>query len=159
MAEEKKGKEKKKAARGSQGEPAHRDQKVPREEAKDDKVDKKEDAKAEEKKEEAKEESKAKKSDKKEEKKKEEKVDIVSETVYTVPLKAAYQTKPSYRRTGKAVKILLKYLKRHTKSDNIKIDGPLNKHIWKGGAGKPPRMVQIKAVKDSEGKITATLLQ
>jgi|GEM_PF-3224405 len=145
MAEDKKGKEKTKAEEK-------------------DKKGKEEEVKVQDKKEEAKE--KPKKSDKKEEKKeekkdkkKDEKVDIVSELVYTVPLRAAYQTKPGYKRTSKAVKILLKYLGRHTKSDNIKIDGQLNKHIWKGGASKPPRKVQIKAVKDSEGKITATLLQ
>jgi len=100
-----------------------------------------------------------KKEDKKDKKKKEETVDIVSENVYIIPLKAAYQTKPNYRRAIKAVKILQKYLIRHTKSENVKIDGPLNQHIWSRGACKPPRKVQIKAVKDSEGKVVASLLK
>ena len=70
-----------------------------------------------------------------------------------------FETKPHYRRANKAVKFLQDYLKRHTKSDNVKVDGILNQHIWSRGASKPPRKVQIKAVKDSEGKVVASLLK
>jgi large subunit ribosomal protein L31e len=93
------------------------------------------------------------------EKKEEKKVDIVSENVYTVPLTKVHHTKPIYRRSKKAITAIVSYLKRHTKSENIKIDDGLNKHVWSRGTCKPPRRVQIKAVKDSEGKVVASLLK
>ncbi len=99
------------------------------------------------------------KEEKKNEKKKGEKVDVVSEDIYTIPLSKVYRTKPNYKRTNKAVRMLTQYLKRHTKSEDIVIDGQLNRHIWSRGSKKPPRRVQVKAVKDSEGRITATLLK
>jgi large subunit ribosomal protein L31e len=125
--------------------------------------EKKEEKPAEAKEEKKTEKPKDEKADKpKEEKKKkdkdEKKVDIVSENVYTIPLGKAHRTKPIYKRTSKAITFIIKYLQRHTKSDNVKIGEDLNRHLWAKGAKKPPRKVQIKAVKDSEGKVTATLL-
>ncbi len=90
--------------------------------------------------------------------KEEEKVDIVSEDVYTIPLRKVYRTKPSYKRANKAVQTLLAYLRKHTKTENVKLDDSLNRRIWSRGASKPPRSVQVKAVKDSEGRVLATLL-
>jgi large subunit ribosomal protein L31e len=64
-----------------------------------------------------------------------------------------------YKRTNKAVKILQDYLVRHTKSEKVSLDNGLNHYLWSRGASKPPRKVQIKAVKDSEGKVIASLLK
>ncbi len=126
----------------------------------EDKEKGKEEDKEKTKEESQKKEEKAEKEKSQEGRKKEgEKVNIVSEDVYTIPLKAAYRTKPDYKRTRKAIQLLLSYLRRHTKSTNIRIDSQLNKHIWRHGASRPPRKIQIKAVKDSEGRVTATLLQ
>lgn len=99
---------------------------------------------------------KAEKKEKKEEKKK---VDIVSETVYTVPLRLVYKTNPNYKRSSKAGKMLKAFIKRHTKSDKIKVEEALNHHIWARGSKKPPRVVQVKAVKDSEGVVTVSLVK
>lgn len=130
------------------------------EKKKEDAVDLKEiekEVKAEEKKEAKVEKKEAPKEEKK--KKKEEKVDIVSENVYIIPLRSAYLSKPHYRRTNKAVRAVKDYLKRHTKSENVVLDAGLNNHMWARGASKPPRKVQVKAVKDSEGKVVASLLK
>jgi large subunit ribosomal protein L31e len=91
-------------------------------------------------------------------KKDKDKVDIVSETLYTVPFRSAHLSKPHFKRTSKAVSFLISYLERHTKSDNIKISSELNQLIWARGPSKPPRRVQIKAIKDSEGKVIAAPL-
>ncbi len=88
----------------------------------------------------------------------EKKSEVVSETIYTISLAAAYRTKPCYKRTNKAIKFLLSFLKRHTKSENVHISPSLNSYIWKRGARRPPRRLQIKAVKDAEGRVTAELL-
>jgi large subunit ribosomal protein L31e len=100
-----------------------------------------------------------KKEEKKKDKKEEKKVDIVSETIYTIPLSLVHRTKPHYKRASKASKFVQKYLVRHTKSENIVIENTLNQYLWARGASKPPRKVQIKAVKDSEGKVVASLLK
>ncbi len=115
---------------------------------------------AAEKKTEAKAEKKEAKVDKKDKKsKKEEKVDIVSENVYNVPLRSVYRTNPQYKRANKAVAVLQKFLVRHLKAKEVKFSSGLNEHIWARGDHKPPRMVQIKAVKDSNGRVTASLVK
>ena len=91
--------------------------------------------------------------------KKEEKVNIVSENIYIIPLRQVYRTHPRYRRSSKAAKMIVKYLKRHTKSDDVRIDIKLNEHLWARGDHKPPRKVQVKAVKDSTGKVVASLVK
>jgi large subunit ribosomal protein L31e len=102
----------------------------------------------EEKKEEPKEE---KKKDKKDEEKGEE-------TIYTINLSRIYETKPRYRRSSKAVQEIKRFLMRHTHSSNIRIDHSLNELIWKRGSKKPPRRVQIRAIKTEEA-VTASLLK
>ncbi len=91
--------------------------------------------------------------------KKEEKVNIVSENVYIIPLRQVYRTNPRYRRASKAAKMIVAYLQRHTKSEDVRIDSKLNEHLWARGDSKPPRKVQVKAVKDSKGKVVATLVK
>ena len=95
----------------------------------------------------------------KEKPKKEEKVDIVSENVYTIPLRAAYQTRPKYRITSKAVNIIRVFLTRHAKAKEVRIDADLNAYIWARGDTKPPRKIQVKAVKDSKGIVKASLVK
>jgi len=108
-------------------------------------------------KEEVKEEKKAEEKPKKT--KKEEKVDVVAENVYTIPLRQVYRRQPKYKRTNKAVALLVKYIVRHMKASEVKLDNELNHHIWARGDCKPPRLVQVKAVKDSKGKVTVSLLK
>lgn len=91
--------------------------------------------------------------------KKEEKADIVAENVYTIPLRQVYRRQPKYKRTNKAVALLIKYIVRHMKASEVKLDNGLNQHIWARGDCKPPRKVQVKAVKDSKGKVTVSLLK
>ena len=150
MAEEKKAKETEETKKADE-KPV-----LDKEEKKEAKLEPKPEAKEEKKEEKPKEETKK---EKKKDKKKEEKVDIVSENVYTIPLGKVHQTKPCYKKANKAVAFVLKYLKRHTKSENIKISSELNAQIWARGACKPPRRVQIKAIVDSEGKVTAAPLK
>jgi large subunit ribosomal protein L31e len=96
---------------------------------------------------------------KKEKPKKEEKVDIVSENIYTIPLRAAYQTRPKYRISSKAVNMIRVFLTRHAKAKEVLIDADLNAYIWARGDTKPPRKIQVKAVKDSKGIVKASLVK
>lgn len=92
-------------------------------------------------------------------KKEAKKVDIVSENVYTIPLSGVHKSKPAYKRSNKAIKFIVAFLTRHTKPKAVKIDSSINHAIWARGDGKPPRRIQVKAAKDSEGTVTASLLK
>ena len=148
MAEKKKSVEKKKT-RAKPKKEAPETKKV--EKVQEQKADVKEEVK--EKKVEEKTEEKPKKT------KKEEKVDIVAENVYTIPLREVYRRQPKYKRTNKAIVLLVKYIARHMKASEVKLDNGLNQHIWARGDCKPPRKVQVKAVKDSKGRVTVSLLK
>ncbi len=95
----------------------------------------------------------------KKQKKEAKKVDIVSENVYTIPLSGVHKSKPAYKRSNKAIKFIVAFLTRHTKPKAVKIDSSINHAIWARGDGKPPRRIQVKAAKDSEGTVTASLLK
>lgn len=99
------------------------------------------------------------KAEKPKKEKKEEKVDIVSENIYTVPLRFAYRTRPKYRITSKAVAFLKQFLMRHTKAKEVLVDSELNAYIWAHGDSKPPRKIQVKAAKDSKGIVKASLVK
>ncbi|MFB6076379.1 MAG: 50S ribosomal protein L31e [Candidatus Aenigmatarchaeota archaeon] len=70
---------------------------------------------------------------------------------YRVPLKEIHKY-PRRVRTKKAVKKLKEFLKRHTKSDNIKIGKELNELLWSRGNQKPPSSVEV-SVNEVGGEI------
>ena len=75
---------------------------------------------------------------------------------YNVPLRKEYMKVPRWRRTKKAVTALQEFLKKHMKSDNIKLSKELNEEIWKHGIKNPPHHISISVTK-KEGVVTATL--
>ncbi len=81
---------------------------------------------------------------------------ILRETVYTVPLKRAWFG-PHGDRARKAVDILKKFMIRHMKAKEIKLDVELNELIWKRGMKNPPRKVKVRAVKLENGVVWVTL--
>ncbi len=90
--------------------------------------------------------------------KKEDKPKVVLERVYNVPLRKEFQKVPKYKRAKKAVTALRKYLKRHMKSDSIKIGKHVNEQIWQRGIRNPPHHVKINVVKDDKGTVIAELV-
>ncbi len=73
---------------------------------------------------------------------------MAEERIYTIPLRKDFLKAPKYKRTARAVKSLRDFLKRHMKSQDIKIGKYLNKEIWKHGKKNPPGKVQVKVIKD-----------
>ncbi len=75
----------------------------------------------------------------------------MSERVYTIPLRDAYE-KPRTKRAKVAVKIIRQFAARHMKSsiDNVIISNYLNAIVWKRGIQKPPRKVKVKMKKDGD---------
>lgn len=77
--------------------------------------------------------------------------------IYTIPLRDAFSA-PRKKRTRKAVKIVSAYLKRHLKTEDVKISGKLNETLWVRGIEKPPRKIRVK-VSDIDGVLTADTLE
>ena len=83
---------------------------------------------------------------------------IVIERTYNVPLRKGWLKVSRYKRSKKAVKTLVEFMYRHMKSENIKVGKYLNEKIWKHGIKNPPHHVQVKAIKNDEGKVMVELV-
>jgi len=67
--------------------------------------------------------------------------------IITIPLREVYK-KSERKRVPYASRYVSEFLKKHTKSSDVKIGQELNKAIWSRGLRKPVRSVRVKIVKD-----------
>jgi large subunit ribosomal protein L31e len=67
---------------------------------------------------------------------------------YIIPLRRATVKIQSYLRAKKAISVIRKFMKRHMKSEDIKIGQELNELIWGKGGNKVPGKVNVTAVKE-----------
>ena len=51
------------------------------------------------------------------------------------------------------------FLTKHMKASEVKIDESINHAIWARGIQKIPSKITVKAVKDDDGVVTATLAE
>jgi len=75
---------------------------------------------------------------------------MVEEKFLTLNLRKLIVKKQNWRRSEAAVLILKRLLKRHLKTDKIKISQALNNLIWKKGMKRPKTKIKVKAVKEGE---------
>jgi len=87
-------------------------------------------------------------------KKKEEKKET-KEIVYNIPLRRAYDKHKSKKGIS-AMKIIREFIKRHTKSEDVRISPRINEYVWDRGIPKPPRSIKVK-VSIEEGVARADL--
>lgn len=78
--------------------------------------------------------------------------------VYTINLGKAWLT-PRYRRTDRVVNMVREFATKNMKSDEVKIDQDLGRHIWARGKTNPPRKVRVKMVKDDDDIVTVSLYE
>jgi large subunit ribosomal protein L31e len=78
--------------------------------------------------------------------------------VYTVNLGKAWLT-PKYRRTDRVMNMVREFAKKNMKSDEVKIDQDLGRHIWSRGKTNPPRKVRVKMIKDDDDVVTVSLYE
>src|SRR5919205_4090884 len=78
--------------------------------------------------------------------------------VYTINLGKAWLT-PRYRRTDRVMNLVREFAVKNMKSDEVKIDQDLNRHIWARGKTNPPRKVRVKMVKDEDDIVTVSLYE
>lgn len=85
------------------------------------------------------------------------------EREYVIPLRKEWRKVANYRRTGRAIKEIKKFIARHMKvpernTENVKIDSYLNQEIWFRGKTKPPAKIKVRAVKEGD-KVLVYLLE
>jgi large subunit ribosomal protein L31e len=68
--------------------------------------------------------------------------------IYTINLGKARLT-PRYRRTDRVV--IREFARKHMKSNEVKLDQELNRHVWKRGKAHPPRRLRVRMTKDEDG--------
>jgi large subunit ribosomal protein L31e len=78
--------------------------------------------------------------------------------VYTINLGKAWLT-PRYRRTDRVMNMVREFATKNMKSDEVKIDQDLGRHIWARGKTNPPRKVRVKMVKDDDDMVTVSLYE
>lgn len=81
----------------------------------------------------------------------------VEERVYTIPLRSKWVEKPRVARANVSVGAIQFFLKKHMKTDDVKMSPLLNERIWARGAKKPPAFAKVKVVVDEKGIVTAML--
>ena len=74
--------------------------------------------------------------------------EILFERVLTIPMRKVYN-RPDIQRAPFAIRYLKRFVARHTNttSDDVWIDGPLNRIIWKRGAKRPPKSIKVRIIK------------
>jgi large subunit ribosomal protein L31e len=81
------------------------------------------------------------------------------ERVYVIPLRSATQKAKRKKRTPRAVKTVREFLKRHMKSENVKIGEDLNRKLWERGIERTLPRIRVKAVKQDDGSVEASLAE
>jgi len=82
-----------------------------------------------------------------------EEIEIVEEKIIPINLHRAWNA-PRTKRAEKAVRVLRELVKHHMKVDDVTISNDVNELVWARGIKKPPRKIEVRAVKDKEGKVT-----
>ncbi|MFH1821175.1 MAG: 50S ribosomal protein L31e [Methanobacteriota archaeon] len=80
------------------------------------------------------------------------------EKIFVIPL-GEVKRAPHYKRARRAAKIVREYLVRHMKSEEIKLDPKINEKLFERGVKKPPTKIRVKAIKDEDGLVNASLAE
>ncbi len=77
------------------------------------------------------------------------------EREYIIPLRREFLKMPQYRRGGRAIKTIKKFIAKHMKVDErdvdkVKLDIYLNNEVLFRGRRSPPSKIKVRAVKEGE---------
>lgn len=72
------------------------------------------------------------------------------ERTYTIPLRKGFMKTSKFQRTNRAVREVQIFLKKHMKTESIKLGEELNKALWARGDSKPPSRVTVLVKKEAE---------
>lgn len=79
------------------------------------------------------------------------------ERTYIIPLRRHYVKTQPYLRAKKSMSLIRAFLKKHMKSEDIKLGKELNELVWARGGKKVPGKVTVLAKKEGE-TVTANLV-
>ena len=82
--------------------------------------------------------------------------DEMKEHIYIIPLRDARRM-PRWKRANGAIKDIRKYLAKHMKTEEVKLDKTINEKVWSRGAEKPPSKIRVRAMKMEDGQVQAEL--
>lgn len=85
-------------------------------------------------------------------------VEKLQERIYIIPLRDVKRT-PRWKRANTAIKDIRRYLEKHMKSDEVKLDRSINERVWERGSQKPPSRIRIRAMKLEDGQVQAELAE
>jgi large subunit ribosomal protein L31e len=80
------------------------------------------------------------------------------EQIYVIPLRGTKRV-PRWKRSTIAIKDIRKYLARHMKSSDVKLDRSINERVWDRGAENPPSRIRVRAMKFDDGQVQAELAE
>ncbi len=83
---------------------------------------------------------------------------MADEKIFVIPL-GEVKKAPHYKRARRAAKLVRAYLIKHMKSEDVKLDPKINEKLFERGVKKPPTRIRVKAVKDDDGLVNATLVE
>ena len=75
---------------------------------------------------------------------------------YTIPLRKGFRNIVTHKKTPRAMREIIAYLKKHTKAETVKVGMHLNEFVWKHGSKNPPAKVKVH-VKVKDGVANAEL--
>jgi large subunit ribosomal protein L31e len=71
------------------------------------------------------------------------------EREYVIPLRKGFRNTVQHKKAPRAIRTIMQFLERHTKTKNVKLGMHLNEFMWKHGIKNPPPRVKVKVhVKD-----------
>ena len=73
---------------------------------------------------------------------------MAEEKQFTIPLRKEFSKAPSYKRSEKAIKAIREFIKKHLKTEDVKIGKHLNLKIFEHGRKNPPPRIRVKALKE-----------
>lgn len=82
----------------------------------------------------------------------------LQEHIYIIPLRDARRA-PRWKRSNTAIKDIRKYLAKHMKSEDVKLDRSINEKVWDRGSTKPPSKIRVRAMKMEDGQVQAELAE
>ncbi len=66
---------------------------------------------------------------------------------YTIPLRKYFVNTPKYKRSKKAISLIKEFIKKHMKTEEVKLGKHLNEYVWRNGIKNPPGKVRVLATK------------
>jgi large subunit ribosomal protein L31e len=74
----------------------------------------------------------------------------MEERIYTINLRKSSLKTPRWEKSKDSVAVVRNFLKKHMKSDDVKIDGSISEKIWSHGGSNPPNKIRIKVTKTDD---------